>query len=79
MAEYGVLTIGGIEVPVVDIKWVDYQKFHEEVPRNTSAVLIVSPRVLARDIREAMGGTFRSAGRGWSVLPMRSSAPLPTL
>ena len=69
MAEYGKLTIGGIEVPVVEIKWVDYWKFHEKVQRNTSAMLIVSPRVLARDIREAMGDTFRAAGGG--VLPMR--------
>ena len=30
VAEYGKLTIGGIEVPVVDIKWVDYWKFHEK-------------------------------------------------
>ena len=63
MAEYGKLTIGGIEVPVVDIKWVDYRKFHEKVQRNTSAMLIVSPRVPARDIKEVMGGTFRAVGR----------------
>ena len=67
MAEYGKLTIGGIEVPVVDIKWVDYWEFHEKAQRNTSAMLIVSPRVPARDIREVMGGTFRAAGGGRST------------